>query len=333
MSTSKIKQKALELGYLACGVIPVNIFDEYLEELDRRVSLFPESEELYKPFYGFARQPENAKSVIVCTHRVNNYRIPDSLSRLIGKTYLFDPRISYSHESRLESEFETYITTLGISVLKNAPVPARLAAAKAGLGKYGRNCFIYDQQHGSYVWIGTWVVDKVLEYDAIEEDIGMSVCEDGCQKCIESCPTKALSGSLTMDRGKCVTQLTTWAKDLPDEKTRTQLGQWLYGCDACQDACPANKGKLNGSEEYPLLGVYEEYLKPERLFEMDADTYVNIINPRFWYVGEDGLWLWRCNALRSMINSGDKKYHSLIKQACDHEDERVREIAQSASLS
>ena len=131
-----------------------------------------------------------------------------------------------------------------------------------------------------------------------------------------------------MDRGRCITQLTCFANDTLDEETRSQMGLWLYGCDGCQDACPQNKDKFKESEEYPLLREYEVYLRPEGLLEMDENTYLNVINPRFWYAGKDKLWLWKCNALRHMVNSRDPEYHSLIKKSCDHEDARVRDVAQ-----
>ena len=327
MSTSEIKHKALQLGYLACRVIPANIFDEFSQRLDERVELFPESKELYKPLYSLARSQEGAQSVIVCTKRYNKYKTPDSLSGLIGKSYLFDARVDYSPEHRERAEFDAFLKTLGIGILKGQ-IPARMAASKAGLGKFGRNNFIYDANHGSYISVESWVIDMKLEYDSVEEAAYLDTCNDGCNRCINSCPTNAMPGSLSMDRGRCVNQLTTWARDIPDEDTMEQLGQWIYGCDVCQDVCPANKYKFTETEEFPLLAEFVEHLSPERLLEMDEDTYVNIINPRFWYAGEDGAWLWRCNALRSMINSGDEKYHGLIKQCCAHEDERVKKTAQ-----
>ena len=314
------------MGYLACGIIPAHIFDEYTQSLDKRVKSFPKSKGLYEPLYNHARQPDEAKSVIVCTRSFNNYKIPAGLSEFYGKYYLFDGRLEYSQEYRAKSEFTIYLRTLGLKIFKN-PVPARLAAAKAGLGKFGRNNFIYDSQHGSNIKIDTWVVDKELEYDVIEGNIYLSACNDGCGKCAKACPTKALSGSFSMDMSRCVTRLANLSKEVPDEETRAQMGTSLYGCDACQDACPLNKDKYVSSEEFPLLAEHEKYMKPESILEMDEDTYKNIVNRRFWYTGEDAHWFWQCNALRCMVNSGDKKYHDLIKQYCNHEDERISGVA------
>ena len=303
MTSSKIKDKAHKLGLLGCGIIPSNTLGEYKIYLDERVKSFPGSKDLYEPLYDFARLPENAKSIIVCTQRYNRYKIPESLKGLIGKCYLFDPRIPYSEDYRATLEFEAWLKLLGVNILQ-CGIPVRLAAAKAGLGKLGRNNFLFDPVHGSYIWINAWVTDKELEYDDVEKNITMSACNDGCQKCVSSCSTKALSGAFSMNRGLCTTQLSCWAKDELDEDTGSQMGLWLYGCDECQDVCPQNKDKFTESEEYPLLRELEEYLKPERILEMDEETYLNIVNPRFWYMGKDNLQLWKNNAHRNLKNSG-----------------------------
>ena len=109
-----------------------------------------------------------------------------------------------------------------------------------------------------------------------------------------------------MDMGKCITYLFS-KENVPDD-IKEQMGQWIYGCDVCQDVCPHNENKYNGTDEFPLLEEFSEYLTLERVFEMDEDIYRNIINPRFWYVGENGLSIWKQNALRAMENSGDEKY-------------------------
>jgi epoxyqueuosine reductase len=328
VNTSNIKQKALQLGYLACGIIPSGAIKEYTRSLDERVKSFPDSKELYEQLYNNANLPETAKSIIVCTRRYNKYKVPESLIGLIGKVYMFDGRLPFSDEYRVKVEFESYLKILGLHLLQRG-VPDRLAAAKAGLGKFGRNNFIYSPEHGSYIWIDAWVTDEELDYDTVEDDIRLSACNEKCGKCIQACPTKALSGAFSMDRGKCVTQLQCFSKENePDEKIRSQMGTWLYGCDACQDACPLNKNKFSETKEFPLLAEIEEHLSPERILEMDEDTYQNVVNPRFWYIGKEGMWRWKCNVLGSMINSGDSKYHPLIKKSCNHEDTRVRKLAQ-----
>lgn len=182
--------------------------------------------------------------------------------------------------------------------------------------------------NGSYFWIDAWIIDKELEFDIISQDTLLSECKEGCKKCIQACPTKALSDSFSMDRGKCVAHLSFYAKNILGENIRTQMGLWLYGCDVCQNVCPLNKGKLTETEDFPRLLKLEEALRLENILEMDEDTYLHTVFPRFWYTGEASLWLWKCNALRAMINSGDNQYRHLIKQYCNHADARLKEIAQ-----
>ena len=326
MQSSDIKQKALALGYLACGVVPAGIFGEYAAHLDERVRTYPQSKELYDPFYAFARQPEGAKSVIVCTRRYSGYSMPKTFDGHIGKLYLFHCMLPYSEAARSATEFEAYLNFLGIQTL-TYDAPVRFAAVMAGLGAYGYNNFFYDPKHGSYVWIDTWVVDQELEYDAAQEKVLLSACSEACLKCVKACPTNALSKPLSMNRGRCLTHLLTHAEDTLDETTRAQMGVWWYGCDVCQDVCPANQHKFTDTDPFPLLAEYEAYLTPERILEMDENTFDKVLRPRFFAAGTGSLWMWKCNVLRSLINAGDARYHNLIKQYTTHTDARVQEIA------
>jgi len=324
--TVSIKEKALQLGYSGCGIIPATFFEEYQNALDERVQSFPESREFYESQQARCVPPADGKSIIVCVRGYNHYTIPCKLEKHIGKYYLFHGGISYSAAFRAKAEFEAYLQVSGMRIVKSQPPPMRWAAAKAGLGKFGRNNFIYTQAHGSYTHIDTWIVDAVLDYDSPPGDNLMPECHANCKKCIDACPTKALSGEFSMDRGKCITHLMYEKKHLSDEM-REQMGQWLYGCDVCQDVCPINKGKLTNSEDFSLLSQYEEYLAPEKILTMDDDTYTNVIYPRFWFAGKDAVVTWRRNALRAMINSGDVKYHRLIQECRHHPEASLREMA------
>jgi len=326
MLSQKIKEKAKQLDYTACGIISAAVFDEYLNELDERSRLFPESKKHYDELRFFATPPENAKSIIVCTQRYNRYKVPKDSEPFFGKMYLFDNRISYTDENRANTEFETFIKILGLNVIE-APVPDRWAGARAGLGKFGRNNFLYDADHGSFIIINTWIVDKELEYDSPPAMPNLSACSDSCHKCIEACPTGALSGKMKMDMGKCICRVQFDEEDALTGEMRENMGVWIYGCDACQDVCPMNNNKFVESKEYPLLMEFGELITAESILNMDEETYRKVLNPRFWYAGENNLWLWKCNSLRAMINTGDSKYHTLIKQSCDNKDERISQMA------
>lgn len=321
-----IKNKARQFGYDLCGIIKAEPLPEHIAHLDERVGCFPESAHLYEGLYENAypeKTVEWAKSIIVCVRRYGRYKIPAEAVKYIGKYYLFDHRLEYAKEYSDWQAFEHFLKETGLLIHKSSTA-ARWAAVKAGLGAFGNNNFLYTR-FGSWVWIDTWIVDKDLDYDEpVKEKV---VCPPNCNKCVKACPTKALSGPLMMDRGKCIAHLSYYSTLPVPEDLREQLGTWLYGCDVCQEVCPMNKGKLEESENFPKLDQLAEYLTPERIVEMDEDIFLSVIQPRFSYIGKNGLWLWKCNALRAMANSRDEKYQPYILKACDNENENVRTMA------
>ena len=296
MLEKEIKEKALQLGYSGCGIIPALPFEEYRQALDTHVQAFPKSKDLYEPLYGLVEPPEEAKSIIVCIRGYTQYKKLESLKERIGKYYLFSRYPSYSYEQRSKAEFETYLAANKCFIVK-ASIPVRWAAFKAGLGYFGRNNFFYTQDHGSYHGIDVWAIDKELEYDTAPENTLALGCNENCLKCVQACPSKALSGSLLMDRGKCLPRA-LYSKETPNEATEKTMGTWMFGCDVCQDVCPLNKGKFTEMEDYPLLSQLESLLQPDAILDMDETTYLRVIYPQFPFAGKDGLPIWKRNALR-----------------------------------
>lgn len=331
ITSAEIKIKLLSLGYSDAGVIPAEDFTEYDAALTVRATSFPASAKMYDFLRSMAQVPVEAKSIIVATRSYTRYNVPDSLSGRFGKMYLFDGRLKHTKERNASLAFEAFLAENSISIVKGS-VPARLSAVRAGLGYFRKNNFFYTEKDGSYVVIDTWLVDTAFdtvtaEFTVVEKP-SKKVCSDNCQACMKACPTGALNGPFSMDRGKCVAHFsyTSWA-GIPGEALRDGMGKWLYGCDACQDACPFNKGKLRGEEDFPGLKELEKELGLENLLEMDKKTYIANVQPWFFYISEDEHWLWRVNVLRAMANSGNKQYLDAIKRHLSDEDERVREIA------
>ncbi len=123
----------------------------------------------------------------------------------------------------------------------------REAAARSGVGFYGKNTLLITRRHGSWVVLGTLISDAELETTPpLDADCGE------CRLCIDACPTNALDEPGVLDATRCLSYWTQSAEPPPDE-FRTHFGAQVYGCDICQDVCPWNRGveKRRAGESLP----------------------------------------------------------------------------------
>lgn len=112
----------------------------------------------------------------------------------------------------------------------------RNAAWRAGLGWYGKNTNLLVRGSGSWYVIGAVATDAVLESDSAPMADGCGPCS----VCIDDCPTGALRAPGVLDARRCIAWLVQAGEPIPVEH-RTAIGDWLYGCDICQDVCPPNR--------------------------------------------------------------------------------------------
>ena len=112
----------------------------------------------------------------------------------------------------------------------------REAAARSGVGFYGKNTLLITRRHGSWVVLGTLITE--VEIEAGEP---MPFACGSCTLCIDACPTGALDEPGVLDSTKCLSYWTQAAAPIPEEY-REPLGAQVYGCDICQDVCPWNRG-------------------------------------------------------------------------------------------
>lgn len=326
-----IRQKALKLGYEKCGIIPVGMMSEYENKLNERTQKIPESQPFYQGQQRLVKFKEEfpwAKSVVVLTVPYSKYHVPESMSGHIAKKYLLDTRIDENTKEYQNSvELEQYIRNLGMRTSTNRKfglVGLRWAAMQAGLGIIRRNNFFYTES-GSYISIEAFLTDYEMK---LVEEQKLSPCPNNCDRCIKACPTESLCGAYMMNPLKCVSFLTTFGgRDLLKESLATQFGEWIYGCDVCQDVCPMNRGKWIGKENFPQLEALSDILTAENILKMDEKTYKEKIQPKFFYLTPDELWKWQVNVLNYMNNYFDKKYKSSIIESCNSNYSKVREMA------
>ena len=112
----------------------------------------------------------------------------------------------------------------------------REAAARAGVGFYGKNTLLITRKFGSWVVLGTLITDTALE---LTPPLNLDCGE--CRLCIDACPTGALDEPGTLDATKCLSYWTQSSRPIPEEMQQA-LGDRVYGCDICQDVCPWNRG-------------------------------------------------------------------------------------------
>jgi epoxyqueuosine reductase len=123
------------------------------------------------------------------------------------------------------------------SMVDTGELSDRAVAERAGIGWSGKNCAIITPEFGSYVYLGEMITSIPFEPDEpIEDQCG------SCTKCLEACPTGALIQGGQINAQRCISFLTQTKDFIPDE-FREKIGNRIYGCDSCQTACPANKGK------------------------------------------------------------------------------------------
>jgi len=330
----EIKSVALEMGYEKCGIIKISELDGYEEKLNERIDRIPEAKGFYQNLYRFTRIQDThpwAKSIVICVRKYGKYHIPEHLKGMIAKYYLVDARKDENSKDFQDSlKFEKYMQDLGLRAENERGfglTSLRFAAMKAGLGRVRRNNFFYTE-NGSWVYLEAWLIDKELE--AIEES-KVKACSEKCNLCIKACPSASLSEPYTMNPIACVSCITTFmGRDMPNERFRKEIGNWVYGCDACQDACPMNKNRWEETEEFPSLQELSEHISLEKILKMDYSFLEEVMQTKFWYIPKDDVWKWKVNVINVMVNDYKDQYREHIIDACNDSNLKVKEMAEWA---
>ncbi len=207
------------------------------------------------------------------------------------------------------------------------PVLEREHAQRAGLGWIGKNTMLIHPEHGSWTLLG-----EVLTTVAIDPDPPFEADRCGtCVRCIDACPTGAITAPRHLDSRLCISYLTIELRGSIPEALRPAIGNRVFGCDICQEVCPWNDGVPAG-DLAQLATRWGGPVPPETMLSW-AEEILDLSDEQFRAAygqtalarpGRDG---WLRNLCVGLGNAGDTRAVPVIMRCFDEESPVVREHA------
>jgi len=273
--TEKIRSHALQLGFDACGFAQAQHLpnearrlDEWLTQnkngsmswmenhFEKRVDptlLVPGSKTVvsvlasyYHPSHDKQIGVKNEPLIAKYAHGRDYHKV---LKKKLKKLFNFTEELLGGLDGRI--------------FVDSAPVLDKVWAQRAGLGWIGKNSNLLNKDIGSFFFIGEMIIDAELSYDSPVTDHCGS-----CINCLDACPTNAIYEPYRVDATKCISYLTIELKEEIDQRYQTNIENWIYGCDICQDVCPWNSKSI--------IAQFEDLHPRDYVIDRDLEFWKNL---------------------------------------------------------
>lgn len=244
--TRLIKQKAHELGFQYCGVSKAEFLEEEAPRLEKWLNANKHGRMSYMENHFDKRLDprllvEGAKSVV--SMLLNYYPETEIETGEDGykiSKYAYGTDYHFVIKDKLKTLFSFLQQEIGEIngrvFVDSAPVMDKVWAKKSGLGWVGKHSNLLNRQMGSFFFIAEIIIDLELEYDGPVKDY----CGT-CTRCMDACPTDAISEPYVVDGSKCISYFTIELKEQIPSEVKGKFENWIFGCDICQDVCPWNR--------------------------------------------------------------------------------------------
>ena len=201
--------------------------------------------------------------------------------------------------------------------IDTGPVLERELASRAGLGAFGKNTMLLNEDSGSWFLLGELFLSLTLESDVPIADLCGS-----CTRCLDACPTGALPEPYRLDANRCISYWTIEHRGIFPLEIRHRTGGWVFGCDLCQEACPWNGDAILVNHPEMRLPSHRAELDLTAVLRIDREEYVERFRGSpMKRAKQEGL---QRNAAVAMGSSGDPRYVPALLEALKNDSALVR---------
>ena len=275
--TFLLKQKAKALGFTFCTISKAEFLHNEALKLEQWLAKDYHGEMSYMENYFDKRLDprmlvDGAKSVISLAYnyynpqRQKDKNAPKISSYAYGKDY---HKVVKKKLKILLQFLQNEIGDInGRYFVDSAPILEKTWAEKSGMGWIGKHSNLISKEQGSYFFLAELIVDIPLIYDVPIKDYCGS-----CTKCIDACPTDAITEPYVVDGSKCISYFTIEMKNAIPKNVNGKFENWMFGCDICQIVCPWNKFSISHNEP--------SFLPKKELLSLKKEDWENLREEEF----------------------------------------------------
>jgi epoxyqueuosine reductase len=316
-----IKTEVNDLGFSHIGYCSPQIpygFDTYLHWLDKGHSAdleYLQREDAIEKRRDPRKILESVETIIVLAIPYYPSNPPEAdllnpriASYALGEDYhIVIPILLKKFIQWLESNIDNELLEYKVYT-DTGPILERSLATMAGIGWIGKNSCLIIPGQGSYFFLAEILINLHFSPD---QQLNIDYCGN-CHRCIDSCPTRCIQDNRTIDTAKCLSYLTIENKKEIPENLRELTGNWVFGCDVCQQVCPWNT-------QFAKLPKHAFFQPNEQISSLRFDQINNLTEPLFNQIVANSpikrakFKGFKRNMINAIGNSGNPEYLSILE--------------------
>ena len=279
-NTEFIKTEAKKLGFSGCGISKARFLSEEAKNFEKWLSNGYQGSMSYleknidKRLNPTILVPGSKSIISLAFNYFPPKKLIDNNNFIISK-YAYGRDYHKVLKKKLKKLFflmrEKIGNIEGRVFVDSAPIHERAWAKLSGLGWIGKNSLLINKNQGSFFFLAEIICDLELEYD---EPV-LNRCGN-CSRCIDACPTDAITKAQVINAKKCISYLTIENKDNIPEELNDSMNNSIFGCDICQDVCPWNKNSKPHEEIEFLPKKNLRKLRKKDWVELTEETFDRI---------------------------------------------------------